>query len=363
MEETRNASNNKRRRILIPVALVCLVIVIIFVFFYREYAATHISTDDAFVEGRIHTIASRIPGTVKSLHIKDNQSVKKGDSLLEIDDVDYEVRAKEARAALEVEKAKLAELRYRIEAARKQLEEITAAMGAAKANVLLQEANLGQAQIDMKRAGNLVKSEAISKERYDKTKTSLSVSEAQLKAAQEQERQSAASREAQQAVIRQVESTGATQQALIDQRQRAYEAALLNKGYTKLVSPADGYVTKRSVEVGNQIGVGQPLFAIVPLEGIWIVANYKETQLGRVKPGHKVVIKVDTYPGKTFKGVVDSVMAGTGASFSLFPPENATGNFVKVVQRIPVKILLDSDTDKEHILRIGMSVVPTVIAK
>jgi membrane fusion protein, multidrug efflux system len=363
MEETTATSNNRKKPILMYGGLACAIIGIAFFFFYRQYAATHITTDDAFVEGNIHVVASKVPGTVKLLHIRDNQFVKKGDLLLEVDAVDYEVRAREAQAALDAEKAKLLELGHRIEAAQKQLQEATAAVSTGRANARLQEATLRQARIDMKRAENLVKNEAISKERFDKTKTALEVNEAQVNAAQEHVRQLEASRETQVAVIKQVKTARMAQQAQANARQSSLEAALLNKGYTKLFSPADGYVTKRTVEPGNQIGVGQPLLAVVPLDGIWIVANYKETQLERVKPGQKAEIRIDTYPGKTLKGVVDSIMAGTGASFSLFPPENATGNYVKVVQRIPVKILLDRDSDKGHILRVGMSVEPTILAK
>jgi membrane fusion protein (multidrug efflux system) len=139
------------------------------------------------------------------------------------------------------------------------------------------------------------------------------------------------------------------------------ETASLNEGYASIYAPADGYITKKSAENGNQIQAGQPLMALVSLKGVHIVANYKETQLEKVKPGQKVEIKVDTYPGKKFQGKVESIMAGTGAAFSLFPAENATGNFVKVVQRIPVKILFDKDADPEHVLRVGMSVVPTIV--
>jgi membrane fusion protein (multidrug efflux system) len=135
------------------------------------------------------------------------------------------------------------------------------------------------------------------------------------------------------------------------------------QGYTKIYAPSDGYITKKNVEVGNQVQAGQPLMALVPLKDVWIVANYKETQLTSVRPGQKVQIKVDMYPGKTFSGVVDSIMAGTGSVFSLFPPENATGNYVKVVQRIPVKIILEKATDPEHILRVGMSVQPTIAVR
>ena len=134
----------------------------------------------------------------------------------------------------------------------------------------------------------------------------------------------------------------------------------MNVGYTKIYAPSDGHVTKKSVQAGNQIQPGQPLMAVVPLDDIWIIGNYKETQLEKVKPGQKVTIRVDTYPGKLFEGKVESIMSGTGSAFSLFPPENATGNFVKVVQRIPIKIVLDNNSDAEHILRVGMSVEPTI---
>jgi membrane fusion protein (multidrug efflux system) len=137
----------------------------------------------------------------------------------------------------------------------------------------------------------------------------------------------------------------------------------LNYEYTKIYAPADGYVTKKNVQPGNQIQAGQPMMAVVSLEGLSILANYKETELENIRPGQEVNITVDSYPGKVFKGKVDSIMAGTGVTFSLFPAENATGNYVKVVQRIPVKITLDPGTDKEHVLRIGMSVEPVVLAK
>ncbi|MDO9530463.1 MAG: HlyD family secretion protein [Syntrophales bacterium] len=137
----------------------------------------------------------------------------------------------------------------------------------------------------------------------------------------------------------------------------------MKRSYTKIYAPSHGYVTKKSVEVGNQIQIGQPLMAVVPLDDVWVTANYKETELDKVKPGQRVEIRVDTYSGKVFEGTVQSIMAGTGAVFSLFPPENATGNYVKVVQRIPVKIVLDKGSNRDHIFRIGMSVVPTIIIK
>ena len=139
--------------------------------------------------------------------------------------------------------------------------------------------------------------------------------------------------------------------------------AELNLTYTVITAPSNGYVTRKSVQIGNQVSVGQPLMAVVELDNIYVTANYKETDLDRIRPGQPVEIEVDAYPGKVFKGRVDSIMAGTGSSFSLFPPENATGNYVKVVQRVPIKITLEPDADKDHLLKVGMSVVPTVITK
>jgi membrane fusion protein (multidrug efflux system) len=180
-------------------------------------------------------------------------------------------------------------------------------------------------------------------------------------AARDAVKQLEASLDTQKAVIKQTETSLIPQQAQIQQKDATLKGAELNKSYTKIYASSDGYIAKRSVEVGNQIQPGQSLMAVVTLDDIWITANYKETQLERVKPGQKVKIKVDTYPGKVFYGKVDSVTAGTGSVFSLLPPENATGNYVKIVQRIPVKIILDKGTDPSHVLRIGMSVVPSIL--
>jgi membrane fusion protein (multidrug efflux system) len=362
MEEKKEKPNQRRKKavtfILFPIIIVIGAVTL---YFYLRYKETRISTDDAFVDGRVHVIASKIPGTVKMIHIKDNQFVKKNDLLLEIDPRDYEVRVKEVRAGLETEKAKLPEIRDRVDTVRKQLSEITASLEAARANLQLQKANLDLAKVNFQRSEFLLKREVIPRQQYDNSKTTYEVAVAQVKAAEDQVKQIEASLETQRALIKQTESGLPTQEAQIRQKDATLKGAELNLGYTKIYAPTDGYIAKRSVEIGNQIQLGQSLMAVVPLDDIWITANYKETQLERVKLGQKVKIKVDTYPDKVFYGKVDSVMAGTGAVFSLFPPENATGNYVKIVQRIPVKIILDQGTDPSHILRIGMSVVPTIL--
>ena len=292
MAEEQPGSGQKKKKAFMIVGVV-VVIGLTLGYFYSAYRKTHVSTDDAFIDGNIHTISARVSGSVKAVLVKDNQRVKKGDLLVEIDPADYRSKAE-----------------------------------AAKANRELQRATLRLAESDRKRAKALYEQDASSTERYDKAVSTYEISLAQVKLAEEQLRQ-----------------------------------AELNLGYTTVVAPADGYVTRKSVQTGNQVQTGQPLMAIVDLDSLYVVANYKETQMERIRPGQEVKMTIDSFPGKEFKGKVDSIMAGTGVTFSLFPAENATGNYVKVVQRIPIKIVLQEGTDKEHLLRVGMSVEPVVLAK
>jgi len=365
MVEAKRATQSHRRRKTLAFIIFPIVIVIggIAMYFYLQYKRTHISTDDAFVDGRIHTIASKVSGTVKGLYIQDNQSVKEGDVLLEIDPQDYQLKVEEARAGLETERAKLTQILNSVDTVNKQLAQIIASLEAAQSNLKLQEANLQLAELEFKRSEALFQRAVIPKQQYDQAKTAYEVSTDQVKTAADGVKGLEASIETQKALIRQTEAGILPQQEVIKQNEAALQAAELNLSYTKIYAPVAGHITNRTVEIGNQIQPAQPLMAVVPLNqgGIWITANYKETDLTRVKPGQKVKIKIDTYPGKEFNGKVDSIMAGTGAVFSLFPPENATGNFIKVVQRVPVKIVLDPGEDPNQLLRIGMSVVPTIL--
>ncbi len=332
-------------------------------YFYLQYVRTHISTDDAYVDGHIHVVASKVGGTVKAIYVQDNQFVKQGDLLVQIDPVDYANLVEQARYGVSSEEAKAAEIRQGIETAKKQLLGASSALQAGRANLELQEANLRQNRKDMERAEYLASRGYIAKQQSEQVETAYEVTAAQVKAAADNIKQLEAALETQKSVVSQTEASLSTELAVIKQKKSQLEQALLNEKYTKLYAPTEGYVTKRSVEAGNQIQANQPLLAVVPLsqQEVWITANYKETQLKNVRPGQKVKIEVDTYPGKIFNGAVDSIMAGTGSAFSLFPPENATGNFVKVVQRIPVKIVLDKGEDPQHLLRVGMSVVPTIL--
>jgi membrane fusion protein (multidrug efflux system) len=342
-QKTQPSGNNRKKKIAITIFAVVLILGIVTGYLYVQYKKTHITTDDAFITGRIHTIASKVSGTVKTIYVKDNQVVKQGDLLLEIDPDDFDVRQKEASSGLEVEKSKLLELNSKLDTAGRQFEEFKSGVGAAKANLELQEANMRQTEKDMNRAENLFKENLIPEERFEKTKTEYAVAFARVKSAKEELKQAESRLETQKAFIRQAAAAIEPGRSLIKQKESSLAAAELNLSYTKIAAPSDGHVTRKSVEAGNQIQAGQPLMAVVTLDDIWVIANYKETQLDKVKPGQKVEIKIDTYPGKKFKGKVESIMAGTGSVFSLFPPENATGNFVKVVQRVPVKIVFDNN--------------------
>lgn len=364
MEEMGLDFNFGKRKKTALIAFSALIIIgCIALIFYLRYKAMHISTDDAFITGHIHTISSKVFGTVKKVYVVDNQFVKKGELLADIDPQDYDVKVKETSSAFDAEKARLSEVKYKFDASKQQYEELKSAVGAAKANIELQESNLKQAERDFKRADELFRESLIPKERYEKARTAHDISIAQVKAAKENLLQTEARLETQKAVIKQAQAAIDPQKALIKQKQASLTLSELNLNYTKIYAPADGYVAKKSIEEGNQIQPGQPLMAVVPLDDIWVVANYKETQIDKIKPGQSVDIEVDTYSGKVFKGKVESIMAGTGAVFSLFPPENATGSYVKIVQRIPVKISLNKDTDKDHVLRVGMSVVPIINVK
>lgn len=315
--------------------IAAVIIGLIFFVIYYIHISNRVTTDDAYITGRIHTIASKIPGTVNDVNINDNQNVKIGDVLVKIDPADYQLNVHQAQAVLDAEKA--------------QLLDANAGIKAAEANLEIQQVSLGQATRDKQRADSLYQKNAMPKEQYEKVITDYNMGVAQVKAANQQ--------------VEKAKSTKTVEESLIKQRQASLEIAQRDMGYTIISAPSNGYITQKSVEVGNQIQPSQPLMAVVALDDIWIVANYKETQLKNVKHGQRVRIKVDTYPGKIFNGRVESIMAGTGAVFSLFPPENALGNYVKVVQRIPVKIVFDKDPNDIDVLRIGMSCVLTIITK
>lgn len=385
-------TNKKKQQKKIALLIFTLAVIggILASFFYVQYGKTHITTDDAFIEGTIHIISSKIPGSVVKIYVSDNQFVHKGDILLELDKAIYEQAFIQARSFLKAEEKRLEEIKASMKAQEKNivlrkasLDKAIKGKGSLKALVRAREeevkakhALLEKAEKDLARMKKLYKEGVISDEKMDMADTAYKTAFAALKASEALLEEARVSLKNQDPVIKEARAaylaekenlkrlltSFKAQQHIIASRKAQMEIARLKLSYTRIYAPSNGYVTKKIVSEGTQIQAGQPIMSIVPLDDIYVVANYKETKIHRIKPGQKVRIKVDAFPGKVFTGRVHSIMAGTGAVFSLFPPENATGNYVKVVQRIPVKILLDKDTDPDHILRIGMSVIPTVLA-
>lgn len=393
MSEEISKNNNRKKGAILAV----LIVLMVCVFGYYLWTRGQLTTDDAYVDGRMFSITPRIPGFVTELYVTDNQNVKKGERLLALDPTDYEVTLAEAKSSLAEAEATLTSLELGVpleltqtsqrvrgaqaqfESLRKTMEKVMKEEEAAAQELKRTEAQYEQAILDLRRMKDLSKSSSVALSSLDMAETATQTSEAQMRAAKarmEGVRKQRASLESEQDGLRANIALAATgedlalikarqvdaQKARVELARARLRQAELDLTYTTVVSPTDGYVTRRRVETGLMVSKGQPLMAIVPLshENLWITANYKETQLQQVHPGQEVIVEVDTYPGLKLRGKVDSIMAGTGSVFSLFPPENATGNFVKVVQRIPVKITLDP---KEGIppLRVGMSVVPTIL--
>ncbi len=314
-EDTR--PEYKKKRVIVPT--VTAIIFLLCGIFYSIHSIYYKSTDDAFVEGHVITMAPRVAGPVLKLNIEDNQEVKKGALLLEIDPNDYEAKLKETRAKLEEAKAALVNTENQVEKT---------------------YSDLDFAKADYDRYSKMYAKGISSKQEYDSSLNKLTAAQSNNNSAK--------------ARYNEIEASIKRLEAEVEQDE-------LNLSYTKIYAPQDGRITNRTVEQGNYVQVAQPLFAIVP-EKMWIVANFKETQIANMQKGQPVSIKIDTYGGKKFKGEVDSIQRSTGSRQSLFPPENAVGSYVKIVQRVPVKIIFKEDISKYNIVP-GMSVVPEVKVK
>jgi len=421
VEESRSGAavrHHRTRNILILAALLGVAAGLVYYFHKKGYE----STDDAFIEGGIVQISPRVPGQVARVLVKDNQHVNEGDVLVELDARDYEVAVAQAKAALSnaqargaaakagldltstVTNAALVQASAGLKAAQAQVEVLKAALEQARAGVRAAEAGLQQATArqaaveaearraaaDAERYRALFKKDEISKQLLDRAETEARATAANLDAArqmvaaaQAQLAQAKAAQSSAEASLRQAETLvrqaegrlqeaqarpeqirvrradfeGAT--AELERARAVLQQAELNLSYTKIRAPESGYITKKSVEPGNMVGAGQALMALVS-DRLWVVANFKEVQLRRMRPGQPATIKIDAYPQRKFRGQVDSIQAGAGARFSLLPPENATGNYVKVVQRVPVKIVFSEPLPAELKIGPGMSVVPEV---
>jgi membrane fusion protein (multidrug efflux system) len=336
-----------RRRYLIA-GIVALLVVAAGWIYYTIFIGPYESTDDAFVEGYVPYISPRVSGPVVRLLVKDNQAVKAGDLLIEIDPADFETQLAKARADLAAANSDVEEAKAKIIVDQAKAEQQQAAVAAA-------EAIAARAQADRLRY-EAVQSRAISKSQLDLAQTQASSTSADVEVAQNQAKAAAAQVELDRSSV-------VTAEARVKQAEAALHDAELQLSYTRIEAPRDGIVTRRTVELGAYVQTGQALLALVP-DDIWVTANFKETQLTYMRPGQPVRIRVDAYPGLELTGKVDSLQAGSGARFSLLPPENAVGNYVKVVQRVPVKIVFDKPVSEAGVdIAPGMSVEPEVRVK
>jgi membrane fusion protein (multidrug efflux system) len=414
---------SRTRRLALSAAVLGFLAVVGYGAYLWHYSTLHVSTDDAFMSGHIAAVSPRISGTVVEVLANDNQDVKAGDLLVRLDPRDYEVVVVQARAAVEAARGDLQNAVVSVpltdESTRSLLEEANASLAAtgharqitehdleqrrndlsakrsavraAQAAVQAAESDHDRAKLDLDRARQLFKQELTARQDLDHADASfrsaaamLDVARQRLAQAQDDAEQAASAIRSQQATVAQagerVVQSRATMANAQSQRQQVrvrqaqveaargrlalalanLQQAQLNAEYTDIRAPITGRVTKKAVEIGQVVSPGQPLLSVVDLDDLWVIANFKETELTRVRAGQSATVEVDTYPSKLFKARVDSIQGGSGAVFSLLPPENATGNYVKIVQRIPVKIVLAPGENAGHLLVPGMSVVPTI---
>ena len=297
---------------------------------YWHHSQVHPNTEDAYVAGDVFAISSRVQGTLLEVRVTENQAVRRGDVIARLDPRDFDAQVEQAGAALEEARSALATNRAQI--------------AQAKAKAEADESRLALARINLARFSELYKRDSAPKQRYDDAVTGEQVAAADAVASQK--------------ALAAVEAN----LAVVEQRVKVQETRLANaeltRSYCTIVSPIDGTVSRKSASAGEVVAPGQPLCAVVPLAGehVWVEANFKETELRRIHPGLPATFHTDVDPDREYTGWVDSLSAGTGAAFSLLPPENATGNWVKIVQRLPVRIAIDPASNSDHSLRLGLSV-------
>jgi membrane fusion protein (multidrug efflux system) len=402
-----NATGQRSPRVALAIAGVAVLALIIGA--WAWIAAGRESTDDAQIDGRITPIGAKVGGAVLEVSVRDNQVVQAGDVLVRLDPREYQIAVDRAEAELadaeanaraatvgvpiasaetsgDVASAEGAVGRTTgaVEAAERQVEAANAGLNAARARARERQADADRAARDLDRLEGLIVKKEISRQQYEaaeatataalaardaaeaaavEAEVAVRVAESRLVQARGSAAEAAADLASSRTAPEQMEVTralAAAAEARVRQAKAALAQAQLNLEFTVRQAPTDGILSKKAVEVGQIVQPGQPLMAIVSLDEVWVTANFKETQLREMAPGQPVTIEVDAFRDRSYSGTVESIAPATGARFSLLPPENATGNYVKVVQRIPVTITFDEGQDAEHLLRPGMSVVPTV---
>ena len=349
---------------LLVIGAIILVVGTFFGYRYWQHASTHEETDDAYTTGNTHQISARIAGTVEQVLIDDNWHVEAGQPLVKLDARDYEVALQKNRAQLEQAQAQVSQSRAAEQEAAANLLQRRAQVTQAEAQVVQAQANFDIATINYKRNSSLFQKDlrAVAKQEVDTTKASLDAAQGSLDAAKATADSSKAQVEAAKASVDSAHAQSANAVANVAVAAAAVRDAELQVSYCTVIAPVSGRIAQKTVQSGNRLSVGQSLMAVVE-DDVWILANLKETQLEKVQVGQPVEIKVDALPHFTFTGRVDSLQPGTGSSFALLPPDNATGNFIKIVQRVPVKILFDPDSIKDVKDKIvpGLSTVPTIV--
>ncbi len=341
----KNRKSYQKKRVIVPgiTAVIFLLLGIISIF-YSFYFQT---TDDAFIEGRLISVAPKAEGHIVNLYVNDNESVTKGQLIAQIDKRDYEAKVKQIEAALNEAKANADVAGSEVNTSQALLAQSTEGLESARAK-------LDFAKKDYKRFQALNKEGICTKQEFDASKTKLDVAQSSYNEAIERQN-------GMDSALKSAIAKNEASKANIEKLEAELEIAKLNLSYTDIYAPQDGTISSRNVEVGNYVNIGQPILSVVSPE-VWIVANFKETQVGKMKKGQPVTVKIDTFGGKKFKAQVDSIQRASGAKASLFPPENAVGSYIKIVQRIPVKITFTEDYSDFNIVP-GMSVVPKVKVK
>jgi membrane fusion protein (multidrug efflux system) len=338
---------------------IVLAVLVYFGLSYFIEAMTHETTDDAFIAGHVISIAPRVDGQVVAVHVLDNQMVHSNDLLVEIDPATYATTLAQKNAARDSQGSSYKAAVAAYELMSQKVKTAEASAQSSQAEVVSAEATETKAKADFERAQALIKDQTISSQEFDQAKASVDKAEADLNSA----RQKAAEDESKiDEASAQKDAAWAEAGSVLAQSKQAgteVDSAQLNLSYTKIFAPADGLVTRKQVEVGDYLQTGQQIMSLVPAE-VWVTANFKESQLEKMRKGQPVLVSVDALGGRVFRAHVDSIQDGSGAQFSMLPPENATGNFVKVVQRVPVKIIFDEPLPADHTIGPGLSVAPSV---
>jgi membrane fusion protein, multidrug efflux system len=347
-EPTPAAGNTRKRRL--PILILGVLVIVLGGWALQRYLYSrhHVSSDNAQVDGHITTIAPRLSAFIDRVLVDDNQHVRIGDTLVVLDDRDLRVRLEQAQAELRDAQATVGS-RGRAGQAEAQLQVTRAQAASASATVAAAESDYKKAAADLERYRGLAAQRIISAQQLDAAQAAFDAAAANLEAVRKQAAAAGSQVSASGAALRSADARLAAAQA-------AVEDARLQLSYARITAPASGVIARRNAETGALVEPGQTLMSIVPDAHVWVTANLKETQLAKVRIGDPVEFSVDAYPGRKFSGRVESLSPATGARFSLLPPDNATGNFTKVVQRVPVKIAVDQPTDSTYSLRPGMSV-------